>query len=312
MKLATPVNILESAFKLQHHQSITLIGSCFSQHIGDKLNHHKFKINTNCFGTVFNPISIANNLARLINQQPYTKTDFYNFEDKKIINFNNQFSNFDTNLNSALKTENGALNQDIEHFKDTTSLILTFGSAWVYEFNETKKNVANCHKIPQANFTKRLLNVEEIFTAYQPILEQLKHLNIIFTVSPVRHSKDGLHENILSKSTLHLAINKLKAQFDNCTYFPAYEIVIDELRDYRFYNDDLVHPTDLAVNYVWEKFSECYFSEETKRLNIEINKIQTALDHKPFNPESLDYKKFVINTKNQIAELKEKYSFLDF
>lgn len=312
MKLSTPVHILESKIKLTHQSSITLIGSCFSQHIGDKLNDHKFKINPNSFGTVFNPISIANNLSRLITQQLYLEGDFCNFENKKTVNFNTQFFSLENNIDIIIKNENKALSQDIEHFKNSNTLILTFGSAWVYEFNETQQIVANCHKIPNTNFTKRLLNVDEIVTAFQPIIEQLKLLNIIFTVSPVRHSKDGLYENNLSKSTLHLAINKLTEQFDNCSYFPAYEIVIDELRDYRFYKNDLVHPTDLALNYVWEKFSNCYFSTETQDLNTEIEKIQTALNHKPFNPESDDYKKFVVHTQKQIEALKENYSFLNF
>lgn len=312
IKLTTPVSILKSETEITHPQPITLIGSCFSQHIGEKLNHHLFKTNPNCFGTVFNPISIVNNLTRLINQQLYTEADFYNFEGEKIVNFNTQFSSFDTEINSALKIENEALTKEIEYFKNIDILIITFGTAWVYEFNKSKKIVANCHKIPNTNFSKRLLSIEEIIIAYQPILEQLKHLNIIFTVSPVRHSKDGLHKNNLSKSSLHLAINKLTEQFENCSYFPAYEIVIDELRDYRFYNDDLIHPTDLAVNYVWEKFSDCYFTEDTQQLNTKIAKIQTALNHKPFNPKSEEYQKFVANTQKQITTLKQKHSFLDF
>ncbi len=312
MKLTTPVNIPKSNFKLQHQNTITLIGSCFSQHIGNKLAHHKFKTNPNSFGTVFNPISIANNLHRLIKQELYTETDFYNYENKKIVNFNNQFSSFDINTSTALAEQNNELTQDVNHFKITNSLIITFGTAWIYQLNETQQTVANCHKIPNTNFTKRLLSIEEVIKTYQPILEQLKHLNIIFTVSPVRHSKDGLHENNLSKSTLHLAVNQLTKQFKNCNYFPAYEIVIDELRDYRFYKDDLVHPTDLSVNYVWKKFSECYFTEETQNLNTEINKIQTALNHKPFNPESDDYKKFVANIHEQINKLKAKNKFLNF
>lgn len=312
MKLTTSIKISKSQVELTHNQYITLIGSCFSQNIGNKLAYHKFKTNDSSFGTVFNPISIANNLTRLINQQLYTENDFYNFEGKKLVNFNNQFSSFDTEITNTLKRENESLAKDIEHFKASKTLIITFGTAWVYQFNETQQIVANCHKIPNTNFTKHLLSVKEIIAVYQPIIEQLKHLNIIFTVSPVRHSKDGLHENNLSKSTLHLAINNLVEQHQNCSYFPAYEIVIDELRDYRFYKDDLVHPTDLAVNYVWDKFGECYFNEETKNLNSEIAKIQNALAHKPFNTESEEYQKFVANTQQQIAALKEKYPFLDF
>lgn len=312
MKLIAPVNIPKSNFLINHDNPITLIGSCFSQNIGDKLKYHKFKVNPNFFGTVFNPISIANNLSRLIEKQLYTTADFYIFQDKKIVNFNNQFSSFKNDIEQIVKEENSAFVKEIEHFKSSKTLILTFGTAWVYEFNETKKIVANCHKIPNTNFTKRILGVKEIVEVYQSIIEQLKHYNIIFTVSPVRHSKDGLHENNLSKATLHLAINKLTEQFKNCNYFPAYELVIDELRDYRFYKDDLVHPTDLAVNYVWEKFTESYFSEETNKLNQEIAKIQTALNHKPSDADTKAHQEFLAKTQKQISEIQLLYPNINF
>ncbi len=312
MKFTLTTEIPESNFKLGHEQPITLIGSCFSQHIGEKLNTHKFKINSTSFGTVFNPISIANNLGRLINQELYIANDFYNYQNQKIVNFNNQFSSYDVDIESIVQQENSALKKEIAHFNNSQTLIITIGTAWVYEFNETKKIVANCHKIPAANFTKRLLSIDEITNAYRPILEQLKHFNIIFTISPVRHSKDGLHANNLSKATLHLAINQLTQQFKNCNYFPAYEIVIDELRDYRFFKDDLVHPTDLAINYVWKKFSATYFDEETILLNEAILKLIQSVSHRPFNPKSEAHEKFTKALKETLINIQTDCPFIDF
>jgi hypothetical protein len=312
MKFTLTTKIPESNFKLNHEHPITLMGSCFSQNIGNKLGYHKFKVNPNCFGTVFNPISIANNINRLINKTLYTTNDFYNYKNEKIVNFNTQFSSCDLKIESIIKKENSVLKKEIEHFKNSQTLIITIGTAWVYEFNETKKIVANCHKIPNTNFTKRLLSIDEIVAAYLPILEELKQHHIIFTVSPVRHSKDGLHENNLSKGTLLLAINQLTKEFKNCNYFPAYEIVIDELRDYRFFKDDLVHPTDLAVNYVWNKFSDCYFDEDTTILNEAILKVVQSVNHRPFDPKSEAHQKFTTAIKETIKHINKDFPFLDF
>lgn len=312
MKLTLSTHIPESEFKIEHEHPITLIGSCFSQNIGTKLEAHKFKVNPNCFGTVFNPISIANNINRLIKEQLYTSTDFYNYDGKKLVNFNNQSAAFPITENEFLTQQNNALQLEISHFKQSNTLIITFGTAWVYELTTTQQIVANCHKIPNNLFTKRLLSVDEIITTYQTILTQLKHFNVIFTVSPVRHSKDGLHQNNLSKATLHLAINQLTQQFKNCNYFPAYEIVIDELRDYRFFKDDLVHPTDLAINYVWNKFSDCYFDEDTTILNEAILKVVQSVNHRPFDPKSEAHQKFTTALKETIKHINEDFPFLDF
>jgi len=181
----------------------------------------------------------------------------------------------------------------------------------VYEY-ENFGVVANCHKIPNKQFTKRLLSVKEILSAFKAIKEDLKDFNVVFTVSPVRHIKDGLHQNNLSKSTLLLAINNLVEQQTNYHYFPAYELVIDELRDYRFFNDDLAHPTNMAVKYVWEKFSECYFNETTENIIAEIQKIKTAANHKPFNFDSDEHQQFIVKQLTLMENLSKKHAFLDF
>jgi GSCFA family len=310
MKLSTPVSIPKSDFSISHEQAILLIGSCFAQNIGEKLTQHKFNVNTNPFGIIYNPISVINGLKRIVNNELYHEKELTEFSGKWIsFSHHGSFSTFDKE--DCLEQVNNSLTNANNHLKQAKTIFITLGSAWAYGYPNVGI-VANCHKIPNKQFTKRLLSVKEIIAAFDCIKEELKDFNLVFTVSPVRHAKDGLHENNLSKSTLLLAINNLVEQNDNCHYFPAYELVIDELRDYRFYKDDLVHPTDMAIDYVWGKFGECYFNEGTQQLNTEINKIQNALSHKPFNPESEEYKKFVAKTNQQVADLKEKHSFLNF
>ena len=207
------------------------------------------------------------------------------------------------------------INKSIEsahhHIKKSETIFITFGSAWVYEYEKIGV-VANCHKIPNKQFTKRLLSVKEILTEFDQIKDDLKDFNVVFTASPVRHVKDGLHENNLSKATLLLAINNLVEQHPNYHYFPAYDLVIDELRDYRFYKDDLVHPTNMAVNYVWEKFVNCYFDDDTQTLIEAVQKIKLAANHKPFNFESKEHQLFISKQISLMNDLSKKHNFLDF
>ena len=312
MILSTPIKIPQSDFKITHKEGVFLMGSCFSQNINKKLKETKFNVDLNSFGTIYNPISIADNLSRLIEEKNYGSSDIYNYKDEKLVNFSNQNNSLKIDEEYFLNIENEQLSADMTSLKQSNTIILTFGTAWVYEWKETNQIVANCHKIPNTSFSQRLLMVAEIVAKYVELLSQLTTKKIIFTVSPVRHAKGGLHENNLSKSTLHLAINELVKKYKNCSYFPAYEIVIDELRDYRFFKEDMVHPTDQAVNYVWEKFSETYFNEETKQLIEEILKIKNAVAHKPFNYESKEHQLFIKKQIETINQLKSKYSFLYF
>ncbi len=309
MKLSTPVNIDSADFNLTHQTSLLLIGSCFSQNIGAQLTKYKFTTTINPSGVIYNPISIANTLNRVLNNEAYTESH--------LTSANNQWISFDHHgrFSSPNKTEClNNINQELSAanscLKNKTTLLITFGSAWVYE-HPTHGIVANCHKIPAKEFTKRLLTVEEIVEQYTELVSKIDD-NIIFTVSPVRHSKDGLHENNLSKALLHLAIQSIVENNDNCSYFPAYEIVIDELRDYRFYKDDLIHPTDLAINYVWEKFGACYFSEETIELNKAIQKMAAAANHRPFDFNSEAHQKFIQGYVVAIKNIQKDFPFLNF
>lgn len=307
MKLSTPVSVKKSEFLISHNDSFFLIGSCFTESIGEKLAICKFDTFTNPTGIIFNPISVVNGLKSVFNQTEYFEENLIEHNGKWIsFQHHGSFSSFDkerclSEINSSIKKAHQQLNK-------SKTIFITLGSAWVYEIADFGV-VANCHKIPNNKFEKRLLSVKEILSIFNQIKEDLKEFNVVFTVSPVRHVKDGLHENNLSKSTLLLAINNLVEQNKNYHYFPAYELVIDELREYRFYKDDLVHPTNLAVNYVWEKFIECYFEEETKILIDEIQKLKIAANHKPFNFESKEHQLFV---KKQIELMKNLSEKIDF
>ena len=310
MNLSTPVSIKKSEFSISHKNPMFLIGSCFTEHIGDKLLENKFDAFTNPTGIIFNPISVVNALKSVFDKKEYLSESLTEHNEKWIsFQHHGSFSSFDqaeclTQINKSIESAH-------HHIKKSETIFITFGSAWVYEYEDVGV-VSNCHKVPNKQFTKRLLSVQNILSAFNQIKADLKGFNVVFTVSPVRHVKDGLQENNLSKATLLLAISSLVEQHSNYHYFPAYELVIDELRDYRFYKSDLVHPTDLAVNYVWEKFKNCYLDANTKLLIDAILKIKLAANHKPFNFESEEHQLFIAKQIVLMNELSKKFNFLDF
>ena len=310
INLSTPVSIKKSEFTISHKSPVFLIGSCFTEHIGNKLLENKFDTFINPTGIIFNPISVVNALKSVFDQKEYLAENLSEHNEKWIsFQHHGSFSSF--NKGECLTQINQSIESAHQHIKKSKTIFITFGSAWVYEY-ENFGVVANCHKIPNKQFTKRLLSVKEILTAFNQIKEALKNFNVVFTVSPVRHVKDGLHENNLSKATLLLAINNLVEQQPNYHYFPAYELVIDELRDYRFYKDNLVHPTELAVNYVWEKFVTCYFDDDTQTLIEVIQKIKLAANHKPFNFESKEHQLFISKQISLMNDLSKLHDFLSF
>lgn len=301
----------KSPVSISHQEHALLLGSCFTENIGDKLKAFKFNCTTNPFGIIYNPISLALALQQIIDNKNYSKADLIAQNGRWLsLNHHGSFSSFNSetclnNINQQITNAHSKLNQ-------AKTIVITLGTAWVYEWNETKQLVANCHKLPAKNFTKRLLSVEEVCDAFLPVLKQLRHANVVFTISPVRHISDGLHENNISKSVLHLAVHQLLNLVDNCHYFGAYEMVIDELRDYRFFKEDMIHPSAQAIDYVWEKFSTTYFSKETQELNEKIEKIQNSVKHKPFDFESDAHQKFIAQQLATMEKLNNKHPFLNF
>lgn len=301
-------------FDINYKSKIMFIGSCFTENIGQKLEETKFNIDINPFGIIYNPISVKNSLQNLIIKKVFKEEDLFYFNERW-----NSYSHHGKfafpEQKETLKNINERINSSSLHLQTSDYLFVTFGTAWIYELASTKQVVSNCHKVPSKEFNKKILSVEEITKTYKQLLQSLNKFNpnlkVIFTISPVRHLKDGFSENNLSKSTLKLAINELVNSNKNCYYFPAYEIMIDDLRDYRFFNSDLLHPNQIAIDYIFNYFENSFFSEETIKIYSEINKIISAKKHKPFNPKSETYFKFIKKINEDVEELKNQYPFLN-
>lgn len=315
MNLITPVELPTQVPAITHAQRLLLLGSCFAQHIGTLLTDNCFRADVNPFGILYNPLSISAALREIVSGRMYTEDDLFFFRECWHSPMHHgDFSS--ASVAETLQRINFRLQQAHQQVGKTDWLLLTFGTAYVYEQQTTGCVVANCHKLPERQFTRRRLTTEEIVADYTSLLLVLQarspQLKVLFTVSPIRHARDGMHANQLSKATLLLAIDRLQAAFPEMVfYFPSYEIILDELRDYRFYADDMLHPSPLAVSYLWERFSATLFSEETKRIMYECEDIRKALAHKPFYPGSDAHNRFLGQIVLKIEQLKGKYPYLD-
>lgn len=280
MKFRTEI-ILNKIKSANHKHKFLLIGSCFTENIGNKLKLSGFDVLQNPFGILYNPYSIANCIYRVLEQNVYTAYDFL-FHQNKYINFDLHGKYSHADIQVSINQINESIKAAHNFIKQTNFIIITFGTARVYEYN--KKIVANCHKVEQSKFTKRILTTHEIVEQYKELIDKLqqvyKNVRIIFTLSPIRHLRDGFVENQLSKSILHVAIHELVKLYKHIEYFPAYEIQMDDLRDYRFYKEDMIHLTEQAIDYVWQKFSDCYFTEESLKLIENFNKLNALKNHK--------------------------------
>jgi hypothetical protein len=298
--------------KIEHQHFLMLVGSCFTEQIGSKLSAYKFRTLENPNGILFNPVSIVKNLISYIENRQYHPGDLF-FENELWGSWNHHTRYSDIDQNLVLENINRSQIEAHEFLKKTDWLLLTLGSAFVYE--QGGNVVANCHKVPTDKFNKRLLTVEEVVSTLDTCIHRLKQFNpqlkIIFTISPVRHLRDGFVENNRSKATLINAVHQLVDKFDKLFYFPAYELVIDDLRDYRFYAEDMVHPNYAATNYVWEKFVESCVSENSQQLMKEINIINAAKNHKPFNPMSKAHLKFLNDNYKRVESLSSKHCYLN-
>ncbi|MEG2856059.1 GSCFA domain-containing protein [Bacteroides sp.] len=316
MNLITPVELPAGLPAITHAQQLLLLGSCFAENMGKQLSENAFRTDINPFGILYNPLSIARALHDIQVGRVYEEADLFFYRGCWHSPMHHgAFSA--SSPTEVLERINSRLQQAHRQLENTDWLVLTFGTAYVYEQAVSGSVVANCHKLPEKEFTRRALTVDEIVSEYTTLLNGLlsrcKQLKVLFTVSPIRHVRDGMHANQVSKATLLLAIDKLQAIFPRSTfYFPSYEIVLDELRDYRFYADDLLHPTPLAVRYLWDRFAETFFTEETKRIMEECESIRKALAHKPFHPGSEEHKRFLGQIVLKIERLNKKYPYLDF
>ena len=310
----TIVEVPKSKFTINHQSKIMMLGSCFVENIGAKLQELKFNIDLNPFGIIFNPISAAECLRILIENIAFTENDLFLHNEKwNSFQHHSRFSN--TDKQKCLQEINQRIQYSTEFLKTADYLFLTFGTAWVYYNMENSHPVSNCHKLPANRFERKMLDIKDIVLIYKEVINDLIKLNsnlkIVLTVSPVRHFKDGAEGNQLSKAVLLVAINELRKS-GLSEYFPAYEIVLDDLRDYRFYEKDMLHPNGLAIDYIFEKFSNTFFETPTIELNKELDKIAMALNHRPVNEASDGYKNFINTTISKINDIKKSHPYLNF
>ena len=317
MSFFTEIQIPEFTDQMDYSKSMMLFGSCFSENIGQKLLDLKFNVDMNPFGILYNPESIANSLRILLEKRIFTESDL--FQDQGLWNSFYHHSRFsDVDPKAALEKINNRILASHEFLKKADFLIITFGTAWVYELKKTGQIVSNCHKIPASEFKRFRLEISEITNVYNPLLEQIRKFNpklkVIFTVSPIRHWKDGAIENQLSKATLLLAIDQLIKGFGNkaCAYFPSYELMMDELRDYRFYAEDMLHISQVAVDYIFERFSKVMITKNSMDISKKVMKVRKAFEHRPVNPNTAEFKEFILQNLLLINQLTKQFPNLDF
>ncbi len=301
--------------QIQADDHLLCLGSCFAQEIGNRIVDGRWSVRLNPFGTLYHPFPMAEGLLRLLEDRPFEAEDlFYYQEQWHSFAHHGQFSGSDQG--ETLTKINQTLTAGSAQLKKTNLLILTLGTANGFVHNDSSQVVANCHKLPGQDFTKKLFAPDTIYEKLAPVLNRMANqfpkLKILLTVSPVRHLRDGLMTNQRSKASLLLACAELEKNIASAHYFPAYELLMDDLRDYRFYKNDLMHPTEMAVDYIWEYFRENCFSEETRIYYEEIIAINKGLAHRPLRPDSAAHRQFVENLKVKMTELEKKYPHLDF
>lgn len=311
----TRINIEPHPLRINYSDRSFFIGSCFSTNISDKFRYYKFETEANPFGVLYNPASIRQALELISSGRKIINEDFFREEDiYKSFLFHSQWAGMD--INELVHRVNDKIAQTYQFLKQTKWFFVTLGTSYVYEFKSNSEIVANCHKQNADLFTHRMLSVEEVLQYIEKISSLIYKLspeaNLVFTVSPVRHLKQGASLNQLSKATLIVALNQYLAKNANAYYFPSYEIFNDELRDYRFYADDMTHPSGLGIEHIWKRFSEIFFDDQTQKLITRIGEIKSACEHKVFFPGSKAYQTFKTKTLQKIEKLSKELPFLSF
>ncbi len=305
----TEINPEASTVKINLKDKILTAGSCFSDAIGKQLTEMKFKTLTNPFGVSYNPPSIHKAFRYALHNQAVPDHTYLNNQELVAnYDFHSSFSSMKkSEVEKGIKEVIGASHYFL---KDTSWIFITYGSAWVYERKDTGEIVSNCHKMPTSGFTKSLLSQKKVLESFEEFYRNLKAFNptckIILTISPVRHVKDTLPLNSVSKSVLRLACQTISETYADAFYFPSYEIMLDDLRDYRFYKQDMIHPSEEAEEYIWNKFVDCYFDTSTKEFIEQWKPILTALSHKPFHANTSAHQTFLTKTLTQLIELSKK------
>ncbi len=318
MNLQTKIPLKASESQIDYQSRLLLLGSCFAENMGHKLEYFKFPFLQNPFGILFHPLALENLIFRAVKGRTYLGNDVF-FLDERWHCYDAHSHLSDISKDALLQRLNDGLERTNQQMAKSTHILITLGTAWVYESVKTGTVVANCHKVPQKEFVKRVLSVSEIYESLERVAKMVHERNkgaqIVFTVSPVRHLKDGFTENQRSKAHLIAAVHELlgvSLSGSRGHYFPSYELMMDELRDYRFYGADMIHPNPLAIDYIWEKFKEVWISERVYSTMAEVDSVQKGLAHRPFNVDSERHRDFLKSLDDKIAYLKEEYPFMNF
>ena len=315
MNLQTKITVAAPDFSIDYNSRLMMLGSCFAENMGSKFSYYKFDVDVNPCGIIYNPLSVANVLRLIVEGKQFEKSDLRQVGGKWVSLYHHgAFSS--TDPDECLRRINDRLAKATGELRTLDLLVITWGTAWVYRYTRENIVVSNCHKIPSQEFERSRLSVEDIVKEYLVLIGRLREINpglrILFTVSPIRHWKDGAHGNQLSKATLLLAIDRLREELQHVYYFPAYEIVLDELRDYRFYADDMLHMSGFTVDYIWERFLYSFISPEVLGLMNQIGRVNKGVAHRPFDPQSEEYHRLVKKMLAEIAMISRSYPMIDF
>lgn len=315
MHTTTPFPSFRSSRNLNIYDKVYTCGSCFAEELDHRLSDLKFQTYSHPFGIVFNPISMAQQFTRMLDKKAY-KEDELLYQDGLFHSPDHHGMYSSTDPASMIRSLNEGLESGNKHFVHSDFLVITFGSAHHYTHLKTQQSVSNCHKIPQKEFTKQRASSEHILNAWIPLIHRMQienpNLNILLSVSPVRYLKDGFIENQRSKANLLLAAESLSQLFSCLEYFPAYEIFMDDLREYRYVKEDLVHPNKIAVDYIWSYFEHAYYDDETMHYKQQFMKFKSLLEHRIINTAASTFKAYVQQLEHQLEELCNAYPQLDF
>jgi len=318
MQFTTQIPIPEGSNKIEYTSRVVSLGSCFAVNIGQKLEYFRFRNVTNPFGILFHPEALQKFISFAINRKQFTEDDiFYHNERWHCFDAHSDLSHPDKD--TLLANLNAATTSAHANIKTATHILITLGTAWVYRYTQSNELVANCHKVPQKEFSKELLSTPAIKESLQDIAAMLSYANpaaeVIFTISPVRHIKDGFTQNQWSKANLISALHEVLQTLPlgaGGHYFPSYEIMMDELRDYRFYAEDMIHPSQTAIDYIWERFTQAWVSADAEGIMKTVDTIQKGLKHRSFNPESSQHAVFLSKLNDRITALQKEYPHISF
>lgn len=313
MNFSTQIPISKSNLPIDYHSKMILLGSCFAENIGEKFQYFKFHTDINPFGIIFNPVSLEILIRRVVQQNYFTEEDvFYHNDLWHCFEVHSEFSNPDKE--TFLKLLNQKISSTHTYLQSASHCFITLGTSWVYRNLESKAIVANCHKVPQNQFAKELLSVNQVQASLESMIKLVQAINpachFVFTVSPVRHLKDGYTENTLSKAHLIAGLPAVITKNGMGYYFPSYEIMMDELRDYRFYADDMLHPSAIAIEYIWEKLTQTFMNDATLAISKEVSKLQKALAHRPIHLTTESYVAFGEKLNLERALFLKKFPFI--